>query len=282
MKKRPSVFDYHDYRLFIRDCIEYFGESERGFARSAKFSSAYMTLLLKGHRKITPEMRKKILKPLGLNKDEQKYFALICVVADTNSSDKRIEALKKIQKIRFYRKQNPRETEVFQYLARWYFVAIRELSLLPNFVAEAFWIQERLCFPVSIREISKALEFLMDHGFLVKSEDGKIKPPEKRIECKGEVFSIGLAQLYKQTFSLALESIDKIDRQDRMVQGSVLPVSKKNYQMVKSIMEEALKKVSELCRQDENADSVYYVGAMSFPMAENVPNVRQSKKKETA
>jgi len=271
----PQLFSYHDYRQYLRDVIHFKKSKQslgslRDLANAAGVSPAYLSYVINGYRILTESVFKKILPFLELTEEEVEYLQLLILVADSDELEVRSEALGKIQKFRSYRKLNPKETEVYRYMTKWYYVAIRELAMTKGFKADPFWIKNRLCFPLSHKEIKSALSFLIRNKFIEVSESGRVKVPKKKVECKGGVYKIALGQFHKQMYSLASESIDRISRDERMIMSSTIAIAAEDFDDLKKMIEESFQMLTAFQQRKEKSkkpNSVYHIGFSGFPLA---------------
>jgi uncharacterized protein (TIGR02147 family) len=269
---RPEIHAYHDYRKFLADYFLFLKSVDHDFsvnrlAEISDIASGYIHSVLKGTLRFSEKSLDKVLPHLHLSVSEQKYFRLLCVLSDSESEPEKVKAFQKIQKARGYKKLNPREVEVFRYLSKWYCVAIREMAALEDFSTDVEWIQKRLAFPVTETEIKDALKFLIDHGFLELHINGKVRIPNKRLDCVDEIFSLALAQYHRQTLTMAADSLSLFDGGKRSVTGYVIAISKERFNEVKKRLDEALKDIIEIAERDEKPDSVYQVSFIGFPLA---------------
>ncbi|MNT14207.1 hypothetical protein D3C72_1492010 [compost metagenome] len=92
---------------------------------------------------------------------------------DSDSREEKLDLVKKMQKFHKYGDENAKELEAYKYLTKWHYVALREMILLDNFKNDVDWIQSRLSFPVTAKEIAEAIEFLLQHDFIAKAGKGK-------------------------------------------------------------------------------------------------------------
>jgi uncharacterized protein (TIGR02147 family) len=275
-----SVYNYHDYRTYLRDHIAYEKSvdpqySLRSLAKKAKVSAAYLSVVLNGHKGLSKKVMEKLIKVLELGPEEKEYFRLLMTIADSDVIEERVEALDKLQKFRRYRNLNPKETETYRYLTKWYYVAIRELATLPDFKMDVKWIAEKLCYPLSNAEITKALNFLTKYHFIEPKPDGTVTIPQKKIECWGGVYRMALGQFYRQIYGLASTSIETIPRDERHIIGDTIAIPAESFHEFKEILDDSLKRISKLGNSKANPDSIYHIGFLGFPLA-------KGKKKEIA
>ncbi|HEY5958371.1 MAG TPA: TIGR02147 family protein, partial [Polyangiaceae bacterium] len=92
--QRVSVFDYLDYRAYLRDnyaerkANEY-GFSHRAFSKRAGLRSTnYLKLVMDGERNLTPEMAHQFAAGCGLVKAAAEYF---CELVAMNQADSAAE-----------------------------------------------------------------------------------------------------------------------------------------------------------------------------------------------
>ena len=270
---RPDIFGYHDYRDFLKDWLEYLKHTKprfsiRSLAREAKLASGYLPMVLSGSRKLSEKAWSKIAKHIELNSQERTYFEILRVVADADTHEVRKEAFDRLQKFSSFQEANPNELEIYRYLTHWYYVAIRELALLPDFVAEARWIQSKLKGRPTLKEVEQALEFLVDYGYFEILPNKKVKLRERDINCDGGVFRLALTQFHREMLTLAADSLVETKREKRTIGGHTLAIPSKHYGKIKRILDNALKEVAALEPFDEEVDSVYHVTLAAYPVAE--------------
>lgn len=282
--KRPEVFGYHDYRAFLRDWLDFLKNTRDGFSirslsRQAGVANGYLPMVLNGSRNLSSRAWIKLLPHLGLSSTEKSYLQTLHQMAEADSTAIRIEAFDKIQRFRAYRTKNPKETETYRYLNRWFYVAVRELAALPGFSADPAWIQQRLKTHVPLNEIKSALDFLFANGYIERTDNGRIKLASKQIDCVGGVFKIALGKFHREMLELASLSLENTKSQERSVVGHTLAIPAAQYGEVKAILDEALKKIEELSFPQSELDSVYHMMLVAFPLTQ--PEERRKREDDT-
>ncbi|MEQ1876278.1 MAG: DUF4423 domain-containing protein [Bdellovibrionia bacterium] len=271
-KTRLNIFEFHDYREYLKSQLAAWkkvkgGLSLRKVAETCDVSAPFLSMVLSAHKAMPEKLELHLTRLLGLTEDEGGYFKLLRLMADGEDAKIRLSALEEVQKFRDYRQLNPKETEVFRYLSKWYYVAIRELAALPGFTLDPHWIQKQLTFEVPVKEIEKAVEFLQSHGFLKLGDDGVVKQVTRNVMCEGGVYRIALGQYYRQIFGLAADSIDRVERDRRYLRGDTLAIPESQLNEFKQIIDEAFNKIVSLKRKRKETDSVYHIGFFGFPLA---------------
>lgn len=221
-------------------------------------------MIISGDRKLNGKTLSKLLPHLFLTSAEKSHLHLICSLSNAKSQDEKSRAMDSIQKHRSYQKTNPKETEVYQYLTHWYYVVIREMTALPEFELKAEWIQKRLMNSVTLADINRAIEFLTLHQFLSIDSEGKVRPPERRLECVEEIHKIALAKYYKQIFSLAMEHIAHLEPSQKYLSGHMVALSHENFIKIKNILDETLKDIEQISESEKKPESVYQFSLLGF------------------
>ncbi|MFM8314666.1 MAG: TIGR02147 family protein [Deltaproteobacteria bacterium] len=270
---RPDIYRYHDYREVLKVWLEYKKNTEsrfslRALAKQSNLAVGYLSMILSGDRRMPHETLEKIAKPLGLNPSEKSYLELLRTVAESESLDLKHEALEKLRRFRAYRELNVKEVEVYQYLTRWYYVAIRELAHLKNFQADPKWIQKKLKTKISLKEAEEALSFLFGNGYLEKLDDDKVKVVDKELLCLGGVYRLALAQFHREMLELAMASLENTKVEDRDITGYTLAIPKNRLGELKKMCFNFLRQVAQLEDKSLSPDSVYHVAVAAFPLTE--------------
>ncbi|WP_374030058.1 TIGR02147 family protein [Bdellovibrio bacteriovorus] len=270
-RKSLDIFDYHDYREFLRDWFDHARESQslslRDIAEKCGLSTGYLPMILAGKRNLSEKSFLKLQEVLKLNQEEAHYFRSLLILSDDSKSQDRLHAFAEIRKSRSFRQKNPKELEVYQYLANWLHVTIREMAHRRDFQADPTWIQARLVYKASLKEIENSLNFLLEQGFLVRTKSGMVIQSQKQLDCFSGVYRLSLGEFHKQMFRLAAESIDATPRDQRNLLGHTFVIPEDQIESLRRILDDTLKKVEALSSDFQEAGPVYHVILSTFPVA---------------
>lgn len=268
---RPNIFAYHDYRALLKDWLAYLKASQSSFSirklsKQVEIAVGYIPMVLSGSRKLSTSTLIRLAPALGLTNRERNFLEVLVLLGDAETQEERLVALERMKRFPLYRKNNINETEVLQYLTHWYYVAIREMAALPDFRPEPEWIRSRLKVKVELKEIDKALKFLVDHKYLELRPDGSVRPPEKTIDCLGGIYKIALTQMHREMLALAAKSIENTPSTERAILGHTFAVDEAKYEEAKRILNEAFEKVRDLSRGASSGKTVYHMEIVFFPL----------------
>jgi len=268
--QRPDIFSYHDHLEFLKNWVAYLKATQsrfslRSLAKQAGLASGYLPMVLKGTRPLSAAALAKMIPYLSLNTNEQSFLDCLLVLGTSTSHEARVSALERMKKFSQFRSNNAQEAAAYQYLTHWYYVAVREMATLSGFKDDPVWIQERLRFQVSLKEVKEALEFLFENKFLEKAKDGSVQAPADALNCQGGIYRVGLSHFHREIMRLAGEAIDKVPREERNIMGHTCSLNSKNYEKARAIAEEAIRKIQALTAHEEG-EEVYHFEVALFPL----------------
>ncbi len=271
---RPDIYKYHEYRVFLKDWLDFLKSSQPDFSTrqlSAKSGIAvgYLNMVIKGSRNLSEKVIYKMLPYLGLVSTEAEYLSALVRLSDSKTQQTRLHALSKMQTLHSSR-EKPKELEVHKYLSKWHYVAIREMVTLPGFKLQPDWISQRLQKPVTLKEISEAIQFLKSADFIREMTDGSVVQTQKQLDCFSGIYRLSLAEFHKQMVSLAAESIDNVPREDRNILGHTFAVDEKSFEKVKSLLDQLQRSLIELEAESSGRTRVYHVEMLAFPLTKKV------------
>ncbi|HEX4923318.1 MAG TPA: DUF4423 domain-containing protein, partial [Bdellovibrionales bacterium] len=269
--ERPDVFLYTDYKAFIKDMIEYFRGvdsrfSIRKLAKESGISNGYLTIIFKTPQQMAEKTLVKIIPSLRLSTPEGSYLRILRDIADPESPEHKAELLKRLQKFHRFREEKPDESQIISYLEKWYNIAIRELASDPEFKLDPAWIRERLQFPVHTADVERGIETLLEKGFIQRTQGKGAEVTTKRVACHDQIFSMALANVHRQFFRLASESIDFVPREQRNIQGHIMSLDQENFEKAKQILGSALEQIANLQAPDRKKARVFNFSFLAFPL----------------
>jgi uncharacterized protein (TIGR02147 family) len=269
---RPNIYQYHDHLSFLKDWLVYLKKEEPGFsmrtlAVKSQLAVGYLPMCLNKSRVLSTKGLHKIVRHLRLGAQERKYLELLHLAGTTEEPDIRLRAIRDMSRLGSFREVNPNEVDVYQYLTKWYYVAIREMVGLTDFKADTKWIQKRLGGRLSLAEVEQALDFLLAKGFLLKDENGAFKlPADRQLDCNEGIFKASLGEFHRQMLHLAANAIERVPRSFRYILGHTFSVAVEDLEKVRAILKEAQRKLEDLSQATKGAAHVYHVELACFPL----------------
>jgi len=269
-----DLFKYLDYRRFLNDYYRVQKEKKgslfsfRSFARLAGQSSPnFLKLVMDGKRNLGPDGIKGFAKALKLTKEEAVYFENLVHFNQCSTDDERNEWYKRLSASKKYREIKEIEKDYFVYFSRWYYAAIRELVLLPEFQENPDWIARKLSPPITVKEAGTALELLQKLGFL-RREKGRLVQAERNITTAREIISLAIANFHRQMIQRAGESIERTKPDKRDISSLTIALSAEKFEEAKRRIQEFRRELNVLLSEDVAPKSVYQINFQLFNLSE--------------
>lgn len=266
-KGKISVYRYHDYRKFFEDWMSTNGLTLRQFAKVLDISPSYLSLVISGKKEFSADALSGFKKVFKLDKYEYKHLSELLSLSRSESHHQKIEIFNKIIKDKKYQKNNPNEMEAFSYLSHWYFVALKEYFSINSDIGHFSNLKDNFIFKIKNSEIKKALLFLTKENFIeIDQKNSKVKLLKDQVDCYSDIYRLSLGQFHAQMFTLAIEAINIVPREERLILGNTVGLSAVSYEKVKELINKLHEDIKKIETQDQSKDRVFHIGLSAFPL----------------
>jgi len=271
----PIIYDYVDYRLFLKDFYNEQKSSNKAFsfkyfANKAGFKSkSFIKLVIDGKKNLTEDSINKLNAVLKLN---DKAFSYLCDLVAFNQSQSVQHRNFYFDKIMQYNKRNAaRKVLVQQYeiYSKWYFNAIRELVTILDFKEDYEILGKMLKPPISEKKAREAVDLLVKLGFIEKKE-GKYIQCEPIITTGDEVRSLAVTNFHIENLAIASKSIETVCSSDRDISCIVAGLSDDGFKLVKEEIQKFRKKILDIAALQTNVSYVYHLNFQILPVSERI------------
>jgi uncharacterized protein (TIGR02147 family) len=272
--KFKTVFEYNNYREFVRD---YYLQaksrnktfSHRVFARLAGFkSSNFIKFIMDGVSNVSRESAEKLAHAMKLTKEETSFFCNLVSFNQSSSSEERHRWAQELLRSRTHRKIFPLREALFDYTSKWYLSVLRGLVGLPGFKEDYQFISEMLFPPLTISEIRKGFEELINLGLLQRDNKGKLFQSSANVASADEVTLSSVPKFHREMMKRASESLDRVPRNKRDISGITIGMSVELATKIKEKIQNFRKEVVEMASQTTDADAIYQLNFQLFPLVE--------------
>jgi uncharacterized protein (TIGR02147 family) len=270
--KLPVVFDYHDYRAYLRDLYTEKkkrgrGFSFRAFSRRAKLRSPnYLKLVMDGQRNLTREMAGRFAEACGLEGDASAFFVDLVELGQSKTSREREAAYGRLSGFSRYRKAHRLELAQAAYHSTWYLPAIRELAARRDFRDDPEWIARMLRPRIATEEARKALSTLVDLGLLVRGKGSRLAQGAPVVTTGPETRGIHIATYHRAMLQRASSSIDDIPAPERDISSLTLCMSADGVKRLKERVQRFRKELLALSEDEADPKVVVQLGFQLFPL----------------
>lgn len=269
----PSVLDYDDYRLFLKDLYlarktSRAGYSYRRFAEDLGFTpSNFIHLVISGKRNLSQEAIDKIKARLKWTAQHKKFFQNLVFFGQSVHEAKRERYRAELDKILGKRRAilNPDQDA---YFSNWYVPVIRELLALKGFVSDLSWIAHKLKPRVERVKVQEALRVLARLKMIVKRE-GFWAQNDEHLATPAEITSDLVHNYHAEMLKLSAQALD-LPAESRDISAMTMSLSPAQFTWLKQRVVDFRDEIQqELQELDEDRHTlVAQLNIQLFPVTE--------------
>lgn len=266
-----SVFDYLDYRKFLKDYYRKRKESDTRFshryiARILEFDSGYFAKIIKGERHISLRLVPKFAKLCKLSKKEADYFEVLVLFCKAKTHD---EKSTQFENLMSFKKSDKSilTAEQYKLFENWYYLAIREVLAFYQFKGDYGELAKIIQPPIRPSEAKKAVKTLEKLKLIRKNDSGVYERVAPVWSTGDEVKSVALVNLHKAMMDLAKESFDRFKGNVRDMSTLTLSISEEEYKLINKEIVKLREKLLDAAGKCRNPDRVYQCNFSVFPVS---------------
>lgn len=270
---QASIFEYSDYRQFLSD---YYSNkkasnpsySHRVFANLAGLSSpSHLLMIIKGERNLSLKTIPKFSEGLKLNSKEKKYFELMVLYNQTEDLQLKAKYFGEIMSMKaslagLYKL----EKEKFDFLSKWYVVAIYVLIDLKDFKPDPVWISKRLGGKITAAQAKEALESLLNLGMIETDPTKGLKQVSGAITVADDTRSMAVFSYHQSMLRMASDALRLSAPSMREMNGATISIPKNKLPELKEKIRAFRKEINQLASSYENPDEVYQLNIQFFAL----------------
>ena len=273
--EKPILFDYLDYRNFLRDTLGYLKEenpafSMRALAAKIQCNPGFFNRIINGERNLMAAHIVELGKVLKLGKKELRFLELLVAY---NHSKRQSERDHNFEQLLQLKKTQVKQITADQYklYSHWYYLVVREmLSIIPEFNSLEGYARHiaRMLEPkVSYGEIRDALDHLLHLGVLRRNENGTLATADKFTASGAQVPQVIVNRFLLEFADLARRAIDGIPKRERRLSTLTFSVSEEGFRKISERIDEFRQELLSMVAHDAlPLDRVYHLNLQLFPV----------------
>lgn len=251
-----SLFQYKDYRCFIRD----FTEEQRKinskfslifYSKKIGASDSYLKLITSGKRSLNLDKAGALAKVFGLSPAEKSYFlTLIMENESEDSSSKRYykNILTESSKNNFTYTKERGLTAVFEDRLLWEIFSLVGIS---DFEPRVDYIKKKLRQPATDIEIKSAIEKLLRLGAVKLQENGKMAAQNIVVPHK-----FNPAKAYRTALQRSIQHLNSTSLENSHYDSFCLILNEEQYAQIREVLEETKGKIAKIAGNREKSKSL--------------------------
>lgn len=256
------------YRMYLE--LEYQARSKRNasyslraFARDIGMSAPKLSQVLKGTCGLSTVSARRLAKRLPLSEIETEHFVAL-VGAEHNRSRAGKEMARAVLENLETTKSDELDLERFRIIADWFHFAILELCEVRGFRSNAGWIAKRL--GISLRDAKVAILRLLDHGLLVETASGSLKPSTEHLATPSGIPSRELKNHHQQILTKAMQAVESVPVNERDFSATTLAIDSSQIAEAQEALREFRRRFCRELQARSPKDRVYCLSIQLFPI----------------
>lgn len=273
MHDPATVFEYNDYRAFLRDYYNAKKADDRGFSYRA-FSRwvgvrapNHLKRVIDGDRNLGLDTARRYADAIDLRGEQMEYFCELVAFNQAKTSAVKQASYARLIRFRAYRKAHKLEVRHAQYYSHWYIPAVHELVARDDFASDPVWVSKVLVPNVSQQEAREALEVLFELELIEEGQRGDVRQVNQLLSTGPETQGVHVGAYHREMIRRAVESIDLVPGNERDISSVTLCVPEDGIAELKKMIATFRKQVIELAAEGQDADRVVQVNLQMFPLS---------------
>lgn len=273
MITKLNIFDYVDYRLFLREYYDlqkkqtrYF--SYRYFSNKAGFlSHNVLKQVIDGERNIASASIGKFCKALNFNSRECEYFKLMVLFNQTKNEQEKNKLFREMCKYKNGSRYKRINELQYQLYSEWYHAVIRELVSFVDIEEDVEHIARMINPSISSAQIWKSLKLLEELGLIEKDRNNKWVQKDPVLKIDPGVESLLIRNFHRTMIQLAEEAIESVPREKRQISTMTVNISQKTFALIKKKIQEFKDEIfSDVLNDSSPSEEVYQINFQLFPL----------------
>ena len=255
-----TIFEFSDPIEFINRQFSLKKEmnsrfSLRSYAKLLGYENpSLLSSVLKGERKLSPELADKIAEQLHFSNAEKKYFHLLILskYAKSEADKKMYQEMIEVTGPEVVKNEFSVHIDSFRFINDWYHTAILEMIELKDFRYDLGIIARKLGRGLNRELVEVAISRLVRLGLVEESKTKRfLKRKEGHFIIDKNIASDAIKAHHDQFVQFARAAIFDQPSDQRDVRSSTITIKKKNYKKVCDILKKAHQDIVELsCNGD--------------------------------
>ncbi|OGR01164.1 MAG: hypothetical protein A2284_08120 [Deltaproteobacteria bacterium RIFOXYA12_FULL_61_11] len=270
-----NIFDYDDYRVFLRDRFDELKKEKsqfsfRFFARKAGLAAwNFPSLVIKGKRNLSKESVYKFSTALGLQPKEHEYFENLVFLNQADTIKEKNHYYLKLNKVRGPSKIKRLLELEFSYYSEWYIPVLREMVELAGLPEDPERIAKLLDPPITRREVERGFSVLEELGLIEYVEGRRVKK-DRTLTTDSEARSLLIKNFHHRMISLGLEALDRFQPDERNISSLTLSITDEQFEEVKRRTYEFMQEILALVTNEKRTDRIYQCNFQLFPLTRSI------------
>lgn len=266
-----QLFDYLDYRLFMKEYIEKEKEqkpffSYRYIGDKLNIDASNIAKAVQGKRHLSPKAVNGFISLCKFSKREADYFRKLVELSRIKTEDQRNELIEDLAKIRHVTPHKIKEPQ-YEYYTKWYHSAILALIYFFDCSDDYTLLASKLDPTITPCEAEHSLNLLKELELIKKDDMGIYRHTQNLITTGDEWRSLAISAFQRETLKLAMRSLDYHTPVERDISTLTVTASRDDMKKIKDLTADYRKRILRIIEESENSEAVYQLNIQLFPLS---------------
>ena len=266
-----SLFDYLDYRQFLRALFEEKKRENIGFSHRSLMEKlslqapGHMLFIMQGKRRLTTAIALRLASYLKFSKREHRYLLALVRYSDAKTAAEKQYAFEELLQLR----QHPStlvSPDSYRFYEKWYYSVVRAVLDIERINDDYQRLAALLRPAITATQAREAVELLLELGMIVRDETGALRPMQSAISTGDAWQGAVIHNLQRQFIELSKEALDHFDKKERDISNLTVTVSDQTFDLIKKKVGELRSQIMAMACAEQVPDKVLQVNIQLFPL----------------
>ena len=277
-----SVFDYLDYRIFLKEYRERCKKDAPYFSfrwlseKTGLKSKGFLPWVVAGKKNLTTTLALSIAKALKFGKKESDYFVALVQYNQAHTAE---EQNHYFETVRAHRPIVSKKVSVNQsdFYKEWYHAVIRELCVITAVSDDHQLIAKQIMPAIKPSEVKAAIELLLEIGMIKEGKAGTYDRCDPVLTSDGSQIDPTVIRGYQgNMIELAKSALHGIPKQKRDISTVTLSIDEAGLEMIRKRAEAFRAEALSIALNCQNPDRVTQLNVQLFPLTNTVQKKENS------
>jgi uncharacterized protein (TIGR02147 family) len=268
----PDIFTYSDSRLFLKDYYDERKKAQSSFSyqyfadKAGLKSKTFIYRVIRGQKTLSKSAVFAVAQAVGLSKRETEYFETMVNFTQAKSDPEREFYFNHLQSFGRSHVAGRLRQDQFDYFAKWYLPALREIVAYLDFKEDYRLLARTLDPPITLAQARDGVKVLRDLGLIKRLPSGRYCLNDSSITTADTVRSLAVKTFQKENLRLAAEALERHERSRRDISTMTVGVTGEGFKRICEEVAAFRRRVAELAEAGGKVDRVYQVNVQVFPL----------------
>lgn len=272
----PIVYQYSDYRAFLRDFLTYQKQqrrffSQRYFANRAGFSAhSFLPYVINGKRNLTGESAERMIAGLGLKERSADYFRLLVKYTQADTDAEKQSLFNELNALRAHTSFYKLTSGQYAYFDEWHYPVVREIAACCQWNDDYALLGSLVNPPISGAKAHKAVKVLCETGLLERTADSGYRQTSQALHAQNMPPHL-LRKARDSYIELALKASETVPADKRNISTATLALSEESMKRLSAAIDELRDNEVLRSANEKQPTRVYQLNFQLFPVSQELP-----------